>query len=135
MPSPSSSSLSQLLKGQQFCLLTTFRKDGTPVPTPMWFAVEDETLYMATRGGSAKVKRLRRQPEVEVGPCTGGGQPTGPQRSAIARVLDSSEAARVESLLNARYGLKRRLLSWGLKFARDKTEAHISVRLCDPPSS
>lgn len=129
MPSSAPNRISELLKGQQFCLLTTLRKDGTSVPTPMWFVIEDETLYMATRGGSAKVKRIRREDKVTIGPCTGGGQATGPQRPATATVLDASEAARVESLLNARYGLKRRLLLWGLKFARDKTEAHIAVRL------
>lgn len=124
--------ISELLRTQQFCLLTTYRKDGTAVPTPMWFAIEDETVYMATRGGSAKVKRIRRDSKVTIGPCTGGGLPTGPQRAATAHLLAPEDADRVERMLNARYGLKRKLLQWGLRFAKDKTSAHIAVRLSDP---
>lgn len=122
--------LSEQLKGQQFCLLTTYRKDGTPVPTAMWFAVKDETLYMATKGGTAKVKRLRREPKVKIGPCDGNGRPTGAQVEAVARIVESpTESAEAERYLMARYGLKRRLLRWALRFSRDKTDAHISVTL------
>lgn len=123
-------SLAEQLKGEQFCLLTTFRADGTPVPTAMWFAIKNDQLYMATKGGTGKVKRLRRDGKVTIGPCNGSGRPTGQQHEAIARVLDSpSESAEAERTLMARYGLKRRLLRWALRFSKDKTDVHISVTL------
>lgn len=121
--------LSTLLKGHPYCLLTTHRKDGTPVPTPLWFALDGETVYMRTLGGSAKVKRIRRNPEVTIGPCDAGGRPTGPQRKAQARILadPSEEAQAAERSLSARYGLKRRLLLWALRFNKDKTNAILAV--------
>lgn len=122
--------LSELLKAQQFCLLTTYRKDGTAVPTPMWFAVDGETVIVATKGASAKVQRLRRNPEVTIGACNGSGHPRGPQPQALAQLVESpEEIARIEELLMARYGLKRRLLRWALRFSKDKTDAYIAVRL------
>jgi PPOX class probable F420-dependent enzyme len=122
--------LSQQLKGQQFCLLTTLRKDGSAVPTPMWFALKGETVYMSTRGASAKVKRLRREPRVTIGPCNGSGRPTGPQVEALAGLVETAEeTAQAEACLSARYGLKRRLLRWALRFAKDKTDAYIRVNL------
>lgn len=123
--------LSELLRGQQYCLLTTYRKDGTPVPTPMWFAVKDETVYMYTKGGAAKVRRMRREPKVTIGACDANGRGTGPQWDGLGQVLDnqSEEAKQAEVLLSERYGIKRRLLLWGLRFAKDKSSVHLAVRL------
>jgi PPOX class probable F420-dependent enzyme len=124
------SSMLETLKGQQFCLLTTFRRDGTGVPTPMWFAVKDGVIYMATKGGTGKVKRLRRDGRVTVGPCTGGGHPLGRAAEGRGRVVeDEEELARAEQALMDRYGLKRRLLRWALKFSKDKTDAMLAVEL------
>lgn len=122
--------LSERLRAQQFCLLTTFRKDGTPVRTPMWFAVKDETVYMATKGGTGKVKRLRREAKVTIGPCNGGGAPLGEQVEAWGRIVtDPEESAAAEKALMDRYGLKRRLLRWALRFSSDKTDAMLAVSL------
>lgn len=122
--------LSELLLTHPYCLLTTFRKDGTAVPTAMWFAVRDETVYMYTKGGSAKLKRLRRDPRVTIGPCDSSGRPKGPQVEGVGRILDqgSDEAQRAEKLLAERYGLKRRLLLWALSFSKDKSSALLAVR-------
>ncbi len=118
----------ELLRAQQYCLLTTFRKDGTPVPTPMWFAVDGDEIVMMTKGQTAKVKRIRNQEKVKVGPCHGGGRPTGPQLEAQARVLTEPEdLARIDKILNDRYGLKRKILRWALRLAKDKTDAAIVI--------
>lgn len=126
-------SLWERLAAQPYCLLTTFRRDGTPVPTPMWFAVQDETLYFYTRGQSGKVKRLRRDPRVTVGPCDSSGRLKGPTWEGVARLLepDSEEVRRANALLAERYGLKRRLLLWGMSFSKDKSSALIAVRLTE----
>ena len=69
----------ELLKRQQFCLLTTFRKDGKPVPTPMWFAFDGEDVLMMTKGQTGKVKRIRRDGKVTIRACNGNGRPLGPE--------------------------------------------------------
>lgn len=92
--------------------------------------MDGETVFMATKGGSGKVKRLRRNLEVAIGPCNGSGHPRGPQAKGLAKLIDSpEEIARIEELLTARYGLKRRLLRWALRFSNDKTDAYIAVEL------
>ncbi len=124
----SEKNLQKLLKGHKFCLLTTFRKDGRAVPTPMWFAMDDDALYMATLGNSAKIRRLRHQPKVLIAPCTSNGRPLGPALETTARIIVDPEAmAKGEKLLRKRYGLKRRVFMWGMKFAKDKTRAMIAV--------
>ena len=58
------------LAGEQFVSLTTFRRDGTPVPTPVWIAQDgDAPLVVTTPAGTGKVKRLRHDPRVELRTC------------------------------------------------------------------
>jgi uncharacterized protein len=52
------------LRGQSFMRLTTYRKSGEPVATPVWFAEEGEKLYVTTDRISGKVKRLRHATRV-----------------------------------------------------------------------
>ncbi len=123
-------SFNELLKGQQFCLLTTFRKDGTAVPTPMWFAFDGADVVMMTKGQTGKVKRIRGQGKVLLRACNGNGRPLGPQVEAHATVLtDPGELARMDKILNERYGLKRKFLRWALKLAKDKTDAAILISM------
>ena len=54
----------------EYLLLTTFRKDGTPVPTPVWVAPgpTDDVIYAWSAKETGKVKRIRRSGDVEIGP-------------------------------------------------------------------
>lgn len=123
-------SLSAHLKDQEYCLLTTFKKNGDPVPTPMWFVLEDEAVYMTTRGGSWKIKRLKRDPAVTIGPCSSSGRPRGEMLPAQGSVLEEpDDIERWAKALNKKYGLKKKLIDFGLRFAADKTEAIIKVEL------
>ena len=127
---PMAKSLSKLLKDQQYCLLTTFKRNGDGVPTPMWFVIKDEAVYMTTRGHSWKVKRLRVNPAVTIGPCTSSGRPTGKLLPAVGSVVEDEQ--RVEAsvkALNKKYGMKKKLIDFGLRFAKDKTEAILKVEL------
>lgn len=128
--------LSKLLKDQKFCLLTTFRKNGEGVATPMWFALEDEAVYMTTRGQSWKVKRIRNNPDVTIGWCNGTGLKHGKLVEAKAQILGSGEEfEKAKKLLNKKYGLKKKLIDFGLRFAKDKTEAIVKVELVPEPES
>lgn len=97
------------LGNRQYCVLVSYRKDGTPVPSPLWFALADGKLY--THTGGWKVKRMQRNPAVLVAPCTFRGRPTGPPFAGTARTVprDSSAAAVGEQALKAKYGLTRKL--------------------------
>jgi PPOX class probable F420-dependent enzyme len=98
------------LRGRKYCLLVTYRRSGEPVPTPVWFGLDDDgRLYVRTESHAAKVKRIRADPRVRVAPSNVRGKPTGPLAEGSARVLAPEEHARAESALRANYGLERRL--------------------------
>lgn len=93
-------------KDQQFLSLETFRKNGVGVKAPIWFAEEDNILYMWTVGESAKIKRIRNNPQVKIAPCTRFGDVTGKWVEARASVEDSVAAVQhVEKILRKKIGL------------------------------
>jgi len=105
MTSPSTSpELTPFVK-QYTVLLTSHKKDGTGVGTPVNIAVEGDHAYFRTPGKTWKVKRLRNNPEVELSPSTFRGKPTGPEIHARARLLDhgSTEEKRAAQLLRHKY--------------------------------
>jgi PPOX class probable F420-dependent enzyme len=104
---PRDGSLEQIRR-HKHALLVTYRRDGAPVPTPVWAAEAEGLLYVRVERGSGKVKRLRREPRLLVAPCTTGGKPLGPPLEARAEVLAAFEdEARAERVLAQRYGFGR----------------------------
>jgi hypothetical protein len=88
-----------------YVLLSTFRKDGSAVGSPVWAATESGRLFVWTEADSFKVKRMRRNPEVMVQPCTHGGEPHGVAVRGRAEVLDHAGTAHVRDLLAHKYGV------------------------------
>ncbi|WTW98762.1 PPOX class F420-dependent oxidoreductase [Streptomycetaceae bacterium NBC_01309] len=94
------------LGAAKYLLLTTYRKDGSPVPTPVWVARDNGTLVVWTPGTTAKVRRLRRDPRVELAECTFKGAPLGPGIAGTGRVLDEvEEGDKVRALIKKKYGV------------------------------
>jgi uncharacterized protein len=90
---------------QRTVLLTSYRKDGTPVGTPVNIAVVGDRAYVRTFDKAWKVRRMLRNPEVEVAPSTVRGAPTGPAVRARARLLDGEESARAGHALAGKHRL------------------------------
>lgn len=105
-----------ILNGHNFMSLTTYRKNGQPVPTPVWFARDGDRLVVLTQRESGKVKRIRHTPRVTIAPCTARGDLLGPSAEAVARLLEPSEYLAAIRALNRKYGLQKRLfeLMWRL---------------------
>lgn len=94
------------LAGHQYISLVTFRKDGTPVPTPVWFAQVGDRLYVTTDADSGKVKRLRNNPQVTVAPCTVRGDLLGEAVPAVGRLVQDTTIQQVAELaLRRKYRL------------------------------
>ena len=74
-------------------VLTTYRRDGTPVGTPVNIAVNGERAFVRTWDTAWKLKRIRNNPEAEIAPSTVRGEPTGPAIHVRARVLEGGESA------------------------------------------
>ena len=94
----------------RYLSLTTFRRDGTPVATPVWVAQQGDELVVYTARSSGKVKRLRNNNRILLAPCDMRGRVTGDVVEGTARLLDDAEPA--ISLIRRKYGLQARLLFW-----------------------
>jgi uncharacterized protein len=101
------------LAEHRYLLLTTFKRDGTPVATPVWFAAEGGRLVVATQAGAWKVKRLRRNAHALGAGCDARGTPAGPTIELRGEVLGSAEHRAAERALERRYGVS----AWGFRQA------------------
>ncbi|MEV6955751.1 PPOX class F420-dependent oxidoreductase [Streptomyces sp. NPDC051183] len=89
----------------RYVSLTTFRKDGTPVATPVWAVADGGELYVWTRSDSWKVKRIRNNGRVTVAPCDVRGRLAdgAPVGEGQARLLDEAGLLRVRRLMSRKY--------------------------------
>jgi PPOX class probable F420-dependent enzyme len=95
------------IHNQKYISLTTFRKSGVGVSTPVWFGEEDSQLYLMTISKSGKIKRIRNNPQVKVAPCTMSGKITGPEFAAIARLLPPEDHKHARQTVNRKYLMAR----------------------------
>jgi PPOX class probable F420-dependent enzyme len=96
----------------RYVSLTTFRRDGTPVATPVWVAQRGDELVVYTVRSSGKAKRLRNSSRVLLAPCDMRGRVTGTVVEGIARLQDEADTAVTIALIRQRFGLQARFLFW-----------------------
>ncbi|AXE90749.1 PPOX class F420-dependent oxidoreductase [Streptomyces sp. Go-475] len=106
------------LAAGKYLLITSYRRNGTPVATPVWVVRDGDALGIWTAADSWKVKRIRDRPDVLVGPCDPRGNPTGEQVPATARICDAATSARYRKLIARKYGLTGRLTLLGSRLRR-----------------
>lgn len=109
---PMASQIPSAIAGQKYVSLTTFRKAGAGVPTPVWFGEDNGKLYVMTRGTMGKTKRIRNNPKVQVAPCTVRGKVTGEQLPATARILPPEEHRHAREVINRKYWMARIPMIW-----------------------
>lgn len=92
--------------GKAQCIaLTTFRKTGQAVTTPVMFAQVPGAVYVGTGANAGKLKRLRHTTRVTFAPCSYSGKATGPEIAGNARTLaEPHEAAAAAKALAKKYG-------------------------------
>lgn len=97
------------LADAQFVQLTTFRRDGTGVPTPVWVVpLDGGAIGVWTMAGTGKVKRARRSGEVTLAVCDRRGTVSGPTVPGTARLLDEAGLRTVRDGVRRKY----RVLGW-----------------------
>jgi PPOX class probable F420-dependent enzyme len=90
--------------------LTTFRKTGEAVVTPMWFAESKGIIYLGTGVNAGKLKRIRHTERVTLAACTMSGKVTGSEIEGLARVVsEPQEVSEAQTALSKKYGLTRSL--------------------------
>ena len=96
------------LAHERYVSLTTFKRDGTPVSTPVWVVSDDGRRLLVWSGARpGKVRRLRRNPQVLVAPANFHGVERGDRLAGRARVVDDPG---LDLLLEHKYGWQKRLL-------------------------
>jgi PPOX class probable F420-dependent enzyme len=108
------------LANSKYLLLTTFRKDGTGVSTPVWVGQDGDALVFWSAVDTGKVRRLRRDDRVELAECDFHGKPSGASVKATAETLSSDDAARVRRMLARKYGLVGHLTFLGSRLRRGR---------------
>ena len=101
--------------GRNYLNLESFKLNGDPVRTPVWFAAAPDThasapprtLYIYTLENTGKIKRIRNNPRVRIAPCDARGNLKGEWVEARARLLSGDDADRANRILIQKYLLKR----------------------------
>jgi len=87
----------------KYLSITTYKRDGTGVATPVWFVQKGDRLLVQTGVTSGKVKRIHHNPAVRMAACTARGRLRGQQVSGVAHVLPGSEAEDAKRLITRKY--------------------------------
>jgi PPOX class probable F420-dependent enzyme len=112
----------------KYVRLTTYRKDGTPVATPVWHVTDGRDLLIISELDTWKVKRIRKDSRVEVQVCNVRGRtaPDAPSARGTARLLDDAETQEVRRLVARKYLLSR-VGNWLAKAVRLRRPATIGI--------
>ena len=95
---------------QKYINLETYKKDGTPIRTPVWFVIDKNLIYVITRDSTGKVKRLRNNQNVRIVPCSFKGEPKNEWVKGAAEKITGEEADKVIKLRKKKYGMFVRLI-------------------------
>ncbi len=117
----------------RYARLTTYRRDGRAVATPVWFALDADRVYVWTDAASGKAKRIRANGRAAVAPCDARGQTKARDIAATARVLPASEQAHGQRLLATKYSRLKPLIdlwtSFGVAVLRKRRPVEVYVEL------
>jgi len=95
---------------QKYINLETYKKDGTPIRTPVWFVIDKNLIYVITRDSTGKVKRLGNNQNVRIVPCSFKGEPKNEWVKGAAEKITGDEADKVIKLRKKKYGMFARLV-------------------------
>jgi PPOX class probable F420-dependent enzyme len=121
----------EIFQNEQYMNIETFRKSGEGVRTPVWFVEHNGELCFTTEAGSAKVKRLRRNPNARVAPCNVRGDPKGEWQPCTGRFLDNAEQKPVIKLYDRKYGLMKKFFDL-MGRSRKQERVFIALKLTEP---
>ena len=89
----------------KYISLITYKKNGDPIATPVWFVEENEKIYFVTLQGRYKFKRIKNNPSVKIASSSMRGKPKGKYFDGIARILSDDESKPIIVLFKKKYRL------------------------------
>jgi len=114
-----------------FVSLTTFRKTGVPVSTPVWIVRDGDDLLVTTPEGAGKLKRLRNNPLVELRECSRMGKVADDAPVVTAAASEEAETNRVVDLFKRKYKLEYRIMLGIERLASKGNARRIIMRISD----
>ena len=97
---------------QKYLSLETYRKDKTPVKTPVWFVIDNDQLYITTRETTGKVKRLRNNQNARISVCSMKGDIKSSWIDvSLEKTSEESDVEKIVKLRKKKYGFSARLVS------------------------
>jgi uncharacterized protein len=114
---------------EKYIVLETYRRNGNPVRTPVWFVEDNRTIYVRTGAKSGKVKRLRRNPSLKLATSNGRGNPKGQWIDATAAFANDQERLAAYDRLKQKYGLQWKMVNLLHRIQGKTDEPVLSIRL------
>ena len=119
------------LTQERYISLTTFKRDGTPVATPVWVAGDDGRLLVHSAADTWKVKRIRRDKHVQVAACGPTGKVRGEAFDGEAKIVPDTSL--VQALEARKYGLvyraTRLFTAIGRRMRRKPTPESVTIEI------
>ena len=95
---------------QKYINLETYKKDGTPIRTPVWFVIDNDLIYVITREETGKVKRIKNNQNVRIVPCSFKGEPKNEWIKGKAEKITDEGSQKAIKLRKKKYGMSARLI-------------------------
>ena len=97
---------------QKYLSLETYKRDNTPVQTPVWFVIDNDQLYITTRETTGKVKRLRNNQNARIAVCSMKGDiKSNWVDVGLEKISEESDVEKIVKLRKKKYGFSARLIS------------------------
>src|SRR5579864_1693162 len=123
-------------EGEKVISLETYRKNGEPVRTPVWFVEESGTIFVHTDDRTGKAKRIRRNSKVRIAPSHFRGKPKADYVDGHAEIETSPETVKkYHSQIYKKYGVQGTLVKLLQRFSRSKANDIIIVIHLQSPAS
>ena len=114
---------------QKYLSLETYKRDNTPIQTPVWFVTDKEQFYITTKETTGKVKRLRNNQNARIAVCSMKGDiKSNWVDVGLEKISEESDVEKIIKLRKKKYGFSARLISM-FTSQKGKTVAYsIAVR-------
>jgi len=97
---------------QKYLSLETYKRDSTPIQTPVWFVTENDQLYITTKETTGKVKRLRNNQNARIAVCSMKGDIKSDWVDVgLEKIPQESDVEKIVKLRKKKYGFSARLIS------------------------
>ena len=97
---------------QKYLSLETYKRDNTPIQTPVWFVIDNDQLYITTKETTGKVKRLRNNQNARIAVCSMKGDiKSNWVDVGLEKIPEESNVEKIVKLRKKKYGLSARLVS------------------------